>query len=117
MPLQLHDHYTQPEAGMPFKLLSYIMMMVKASGWQSFDRQFEPYLRAITSGILYPWTGSGKMVHTSTYEYMARVVQHGTGPSQYENSSYVQDSMDASQCGNDRPGFDMITVTPKTAII
>jgi hypothetical protein len=40
-------------------------------------------------GILYPWTGSGKMVHTSTYQYM--VVQHGTG--QYENSSYVQDGM------------------------
>ncbi len=39
-----------------------------------------------TSGILYPWTGSGKMVHTSTYQYM--VVQHGTG--QYENSSFVQ---------------------------
>ncbi len=25
--------------------------------------------------------------------------------------------MDASQCGNDRPGFDMIAVSPKTAII
>ncbi len=25
--------------------------------------------------------------------------------------------MDASQCGNDRSGFDMIAVTPKTAII
>ena len=43
----------------------------------------------ITSGILYPWTGSGKMVHTSTYQYT--VVQHGTG--QYENSSFVQGSM------------------------
>ena len=42
-----------------------------------------------SSGILYPWTGSGKMVHTSTYQYM--VVQHGTG--QYENSSYVQGGM------------------------
>jgi hypothetical protein len=26
-------------------------------------------------------------------------------------------ALDASQCGNDRPGFDMIAVTPKTAII
>ncbi len=41
------------------------------------------------SGILYPWTGSGKMVHTSTYQCV--VVQHGTG--QYKNSSYVQSSM------------------------
>ncbi len=29
------------------------------------------------------------MVHTSTYQYI--LVQHGTG--QYENSSFVQDSM------------------------
>ncbi len=39
-----------------------------------------------SSGILYPWTGSGKMVHTGTYRY--KTVQHGT--CQYEDSSYVQ---------------------------
>jgi hypothetical protein len=43
------------------------------------------------NGILCPWTGpgSGKMVHTSTYQYI--MVQHGTG--QYENSSFAQGSM------------------------
>ncbi len=47
-----------------------------------------PY-QASASGILWPWTGLGKMVHTSTYQY--KVVQHGT--CQYENSSFVQGSM------------------------
>ena len=27
---------------------------------------------------------------------------------------FLRYAMDASQCGNDRPGFDMIAVTPKT---
>jgi hypothetical protein len=31
--------------------------MVKASSWQSFDRQFEPYLRAIMAAPL--WCGLG----------------------------------------------------------
>ncbi len=42
-----------------------------------------------TSGILYPWTGSGKMVHTGTYQY--EPVQHGI--SQYENSMVVRIGM------------------------
>ena len=42
-----------------------------------------------SSGILYPWTGLGKMVQASTYQYIP--VQHGTG--QYEISALVQDSM------------------------
>jgi hypothetical protein len=42
-----------------------------------------------TSGILYLWTGSGKMVQASTYQYIP--VQHGTG--QYEISTLVQCSM------------------------
>ncbi len=41
------------------------------------------------SGILYPWTGLGKMVQAGTYQYI--LVQHGTG--QYENSTLVKDSM------------------------
>jgi hypothetical protein len=44
---------------------------------------------AITSGILYPWTGSGKMVHTGTYQYVQ--VQHGIR--QYENLSVVHTGM------------------------
>ncbi len=42
-----------------------------------------------SSGILYPWTGSGKMVHTGTYQYVP--VQHGI--SQYENSTVVRTGM------------------------
>ena len=43
----------------------------------------------ISSGILYPWTGSGKMVHTGTYQYVP--VQHGI--SQYENLTVVRAGM------------------------
>jgi hypothetical protein len=31
-------------------------------------------IAALVSGILYPWTGSGKMVHSGTYQYVQ--VQH-----------------------------------------
>ena len=41
------------------------------------------------SGILYPWTGLGKMVRTSTYQYVP--VRDGTG--QYKNSILVRSSM------------------------
>ncbi len=37
------------------------------------------------SGILYPWTGLGKMVRTGMYQYVP--VQDGTG--QYKNSQFV----------------------------
>ena len=38
-----------------------------------------------TSGILYPWTGLGRMVRTGTYQYVP--VQDGIG--QYKNSTIV----------------------------
>ena len=43
----------------------------------------------VPSGILYPWTGLGKMVRTGTYQYVP--VQDGTG--QYKNSQFVHTSM------------------------
>ena len=41
------------------------------------------------SGILYPWTGLGKMVRTGMYQYVP--VQDGTG--QYKNSQFVHTGM------------------------
>ncbi len=43
----------------------------------------------MTSGILYPWTGLGKMVRTGMYQYVT--VQDGTG--QYKNSQFVHTGM------------------------
>ena len=42
-----------------------------------------------SSGILYPWTGLGKMVRTGTYQYVP--VHDGTG--QYKNSQFVHTGM------------------------
>ncbi len=42
-----------------------------------------------TSGILYPWTGSGKMVHTCMYQYVP--VQHSIR--QYENFTVIRTGM------------------------
>ena len=44
---------------------------------------------AYTSGILYPWTGLGKMVRTGTYQYVP--VQDSTG--QYKNFQFVHTGM------------------------
>ena len=44
-----------------------------------------------SSGILYPWTGLGKMVCTGMYQYVP--VQDGHGTGQYENSQFVHTSM------------------------
>ena len=51
--------------------------------------QFMGWVPSNTSGILYPWTGLGKMVRTGTYQYIP--VQVGTG--QYKNSQLVHTSM------------------------
>ena len=45
--------------------------------------------QVISSGILYPWTGLGKMVRTGMYQYVP--VQDGTG--QYKNSQFVHTGM------------------------
>ncbi len=45
--------------------------------------------KKLTSGILYTWTGLGKMVHTGTYQYVP--VQHGIR--QYKNFTVVRTGM------------------------
>ena len=47
------------------------------------------FVRIESSGILYPWTGLGKMVRTGMYQYVP--VQDGTG--QYKNSQFVHTCM------------------------
>jgi hypothetical protein len=52
-------------------------------------RDRDPLQVGPASGILYTWTGLGKMVHTGTYQYVP--VQHGIR--QYENFTVLRTGM------------------------
>ncbi len=48
--------------------------MVMASGWQSFDRQFEPYLRAFMAA---PLRCGGTVAWDAVPEPMVEYIDHG----------------------------------------
>ena len=71
---------------MIFAMISYAYDII--SSWYH-TWLYHSAITIMTSGILYPWTGLGKMVRTGMYQYVP--VQHGTG--QYKNSQFVHTCM------------------------
>ncbi len=67
-------------------------LVIKAAGWLSLDRQFEPYPRANT--VAPSWCGLGCRSRTLMVEYISPLF-----------SIFLLLCIHGSECGRDRPGF------------